>query len=234
MSERGVPSPLRVYGRRKGKPLKPQRQSALARVLPRVRIDLPDAGRLDPLCLFPARCRQVWIEVGFGAGEHLAATATTHPDVGIIGCEVFINGVASLARHIDVAALDNVRVYDDDARRLLAALPDQSVGRFFLLFPDPWPKARHAKRRFIGPENLNEIARVLKDGAELRMASDDPGYIRWTLMHLTAHPDFVWTAAGPDDWRNPPPDSTPTRYQIKAVHAGRQPVFLRFSRAARG
>jgi len=232
-SDAATPASLRVYGRRKGKPLKPLRQSTLERVLPRIRVAVPDGGLLDPRSLFPTRCKDVWLEVGFGAGEHLAANAAANPDVGIIGCEVFINGVASLLRYVDAQKLDNVRVYDDDARRILASLPDRSIARFDLLFPDPWPKARHAKRRFIGPETLDLLARVLTDGAELRVASDDPGYVRWALQHLTRHPAFTWTATGPSDWRSSPPDSAETRYQKKALRAGRMPIFLRFLRIPR-
>ena len=221
---------LRVYGRRKGKPLKPARQAVFERLAPTLRIAVPASGALDPSTLFADRCRAVWLEIGFGAGEHLAANAAAHRDVGIIGCEVFINGVASLARHVEAASLTNVRVFDDDARILLAALPAASLARVFLLFPDPWPKARHAKRRFVSPETLDQLARTLAPGAELRIASDDPGYVRWTLTHVTRHPGFQWLATGPDDWRTQPPDSVTTRYQSKALAAGRTPVFLRFRR----
>lgn len=227
------PLAFRVYGRRKGKPLKPGRSAVFERVVPAIRVAIPKAGMIRPSALFPARCQKLWIEVGFGAGEHLAANAAGSPDIGIIGCEVFINGVASLARHVEALHLTNVRVFDDDARQLLAALPDASVDRLFLLFPDPWPKVRHAKRRFIGQRNLDQIARVLADNAEFRVASDDPGYVRWTLAHLTAHPAYRWLAESPEDWRNPPSDSTPTRYQLKAVAAGRRPVFMRFKRLPR-
>jgi tRNA (guanine-N7-)-methyltransferase len=234
VSEADAASPFRVYGRRKGKPLKPARQAALDTVLPLIRIERPAPGAIiDLASLFGDKRRALWIEIGFGAGEHLAATASAHPDVGFIGCEIFINGIASLARHIDAGGIANVRVFPDDARILLAALPDAAVERMYLLFPDPWPKARHAKRRFIGPANLDAIARVLADGGELRVASDDAGYIRWTLEHLTNHPAFSWTARGPEDWRAPPPDSVATRYAEKARAAGRSAVFLTFLRRRR-
>lgn len=228
------PAKLRVYGRRKGKPLKAARQAALTNVLPRCRIDLPAAGEIiNPKTLFAKPVRAVWFEVGFGAGEHLAAHAARNPDIGIIGSEVFLNGVAGLARRVGEENLSNVRIFDDDARKILSVLPDAAISRLFVMFPDPWPKVRHAKRRFISPDNLDLISRVLADGAELRVASDDAGYVRWSLMQLTRHPAFRWRVEGPDDWRKPPADSVTTRYQQKAVNQGRKPVFLVFERRAR-
>ncbi len=171
-----------------------------------------------------------WLEVGFGGGEHLAAQAVAHPGIGIIGCEPFINGVAGLLDHVEREGLGNVRIFDDDARFLLDALPDASIGRCFVLFSDPWPKKRHWERRFIGPENLERLARVLKNGAELRLASDDPGLVTWMLDQTWHHPAFAWTAQRADDWRIRPSDWPATRYEEKAVAAGRRPVFLRFCR----
>jgi tRNA (guanine-N7-)-methyltransferase len=222
----------RFYGRRKGKPLKAGREALLETLLPRLRIT-PPTGPLAPAGLFPFPPRQIWLEIGFGSGEHLAAQAAAEPGVGFIGAEVFLNGVASLLRYVQEQALANVRVYDNDVRVLLPHLPEASLSRISLLFPDPWPKTRHAKRRFIGPAMLAELSRLLADGGELRVATDHPVYARWTLMHVPEHQDFTWQATGPDDWRVRPADSPPTRYEQKAVAAGRRPMYLRFLRKQR-
>jgi tRNA (guanine-N7-)-methyltransferase len=222
------------HGRRLGRKLRPRQQDLLAGLLPQLRVPLPPAGTTPDLAgLFPQPPSQLWLEIGFGSGEHLVEQARRHPEIGFIGCEVFVNGVAALVGQVERLQLSNIRVFDDDARLLLAALPEASIGRAFLLFPDPWPKTRHAKRRFIGPANLPTMAHILADGAEFRVATDDVGYVRWTLQHLIGHPDFRWRATGPQDWRNPPEDWVETRYQSKAVRAGRRPVFLRFQRRPR-
>ena len=230
MSE--TPTGVRFYGRRKGKPLKAGRERLLDTLLPKIRVDAPTTT-LDPRTLFAANPREVWLEIGFGSGEHLAAQAAAEPAVGFIGAEVFLNGVASLLRYVDERALANVRVYDNDVRALLPHLPAASLTRISLLFPDPWPKSRHAKRRFIGPGMLGELSRVLADGGELRVATDHPVYARWTLQHVPEHPDFRWQVSEPDDWRLRPADSAPTRYEQKAIEAGRKPMFLRFFRRTR-
>ena len=225
---------MRFYGRRKGKPLKAGRQGLLETLLPTLKIAAPAPGEtLDPCGLFAARPASVWLEIGFGGGEHLAAQAHAHPDIGFIGSEVFLNGVAGVLKHIDTNGVRNVRIFNDDVRRLLPHLPDASLGRIFLLFPDPWPKARHAKRRFISTAMLDELARLLVDGGELRVASDHPVYVRWCLQHAPIHPDFVWPVTGPDDWQARPSDGFPTRYEQKAIEAGRPPVYLRFVRRPR-
>ncbi|HVG81775.1 MAG TPA: tRNA (guanine(46)-N(7))-methyltransferase TrmB [Methylomirabilota bacterium] len=224
---------LQLYGRRRGRRLRIGQQKLLEELLPKLRIALPAAGeRLDLAALFPRAPADLWLEIGFGGGEHLAWQAARHPEFAFIGAEFFLNGVVSLLGHLAREGLGNVRIHPDDARRLLKALPDLSVGRAFLLFPDPWPKARHARRRFVSPENLTELARILKPGAELRIASDDPGYVAWTLEHLTRSLQFEWLAHGPSDWRTRPEDWPPTRYEEKAVRAGRKPVYLRFRRRA--
>jgi tRNA (guanine-N7-)-methyltransferase len=202
-------------------------------LLPRLSIALPERGGLDPFGLFAARPAAVWLEVGFGGGEHLAEQALRHPEIGFIGCEVFENGVARLIGEVAQHGLANVRVFTDDARLLLAALPPASLGRVFILFPDPWPKLRHHKRRLVAQPTLDRLAAVMLDGAELRLATDDPGYLAWMLEHATAHPDFIWLARHPADWRERPPDWPPTRYEEKAVAAGRLPAFLRFARRRR-
>jgi len=219
--------------------LRPGRRRLLEELLPRISVRLPSAGdRLDWRGLYAtspqaSQPSALWVEIGFGGGEHLAEQARRHPEIGFIGAEIFVNGVASLLAHIERLRLENVRVHTDDARPLLEALPDASVGRLFLLFPDPWPKTRHAGRRFIADAALDTLARILADGAEFRFASDDAGYVRWTLRHLMARPEFHWLARRPSDWRERPADWPPTRYEEKAVAAGRHPAFLRFERVPR-
>lgn len=200
-------------------------------LLPQLRIVVPEKT-LDPRALFAFPVASVRMEIGFGAGEHLARQALANPNIGFIGAEVFLNGVASLLRHVRELNLRNVRIFNEDVRFLLPHLPDAALERVSLLFPDPWPKARHAKRRFVGPENLREMARLIVPGGEFRVASDHPVYIEWALFHLLAHAGFEWTARGPEGWRSRPADSTATRYEEKAVKEGRTPVFLNFSRVA--
>ena len=203
----------------------------LAELLPTVAVALPPAGdRLDPQALFGSAARDVWLEIGFGAGEHLAWQAEHHPDVGLLGCEPFITGVARLLGEIAARGLGNVRLLADDARVLLKALPDRSVGRVFILFPDPWPKKRHHRRRIVGSETLRDLARVMRAGSELRIATDHPEYGRWILAHTLAEPAFEWLAGCADDWRRRPSDWPATRYEIKAGAAGRKCLFLRFRR----
>ncbi len=224
----------KVHGRRRGRRLRPGRAALLDGLLPKLRIALPpDGGKIDPARLFDPPKPRLWLEIGFGAGEHLAWQASHNPDVGLIGSEVFINGVASLLRHIQGDGLDTVRIHDDDARALIAALPDASIERVFLLFPDPWPKARHAPRRFVGPRNLAELARVMIDGGELRIASDDPTYQRWALRQMQLCADFAWQVTGPADWRERTADWPPTRYEQKAARQGRRSIYLRYRRVPR-
>jgi tRNA (guanine-N7-)-methyltransferase len=223
-----------VYGRRQGRRLRVGQAGLLADRLPRLAIRLEEAVPLDPGTLFETPPRAVWLEVGFGGGEHLAAQAAAHPAVGFIGAEIFVNGQARLIAHMEEAGLGNIRIWPDDAKVLMDALAEASIDRLFLLFPDPWPKTRHARRRFIGPENLRRIARCLADGGELRLATDDPVFLDWALEHLVRDKTFQWTARGPQDWRTRPADWPATRYEAKALAAGRRPVFLRFQRRPRG
>lgn len=224
------------YGRRHGRPLSPKRKETVDRLMPLYCLDLdkdlaPDS--LDPRSFFGPEITEIWLEIGFGGGEHLAWQAEHNPHVGIIGCEPFMNGVSSLLRHIDEKKLQNVRILGDDARPLLNALKSESLNRAFVLFADPWPKKRHAFRRFIGPDNLPKLSRLLKDGAELRLASDDPQLIAWELEHTIRHPDFDWSATTPQDWRVRPDDWPATRYEQKAIKQGRVPVFMTFNRLKR-
>jgi len=190
----------------------------------------------------------IFLEIGFGAGEHLAHQAALHPDVGIIGCEPYINGVASLLQKLAVGSrqlaekkedcklqtancqLSNVRIYQGDARLLIEKLPNHSIDKIFINYPDPWPKARHHKRRLISMEFLDALARVMKPGAELRLATDDEDYGTWMLEHLLSHPAFQWTAKTCDDWLNPWRDWISTRYEQKALKAGRGATYLSFER----
>jgi tRNA (guanine-N7-)-methyltransferase len=206
-------------------------------LLPRISIALPKEGegqgRLNPDRLFATPHSDLWLEIGFGSGEHLLHQALTHRDVALIGCEPFVNGMANLLMGIEREKLDNIRVFPDDGRLLLESLPDACLGRVFILFSDPWRKKKHHKRRLIGTETVAELSRVMKPGAELRFASDHMNYIDWALDHLTRHPDFVWCARRPADWRQRPADACETRYEAKALAVGRKPAYLRFERRAR-
>ena len=173
--------------------------------------------------------KDIWLEVGFGAGEHLVAQARANPSVTLVGCEHYIDGVASCLSKLEAEAAPNVRVHHGDARDLMDALPEGSVGRAFLLYPDPWPKAKHHKRRFINPENLASFARVLRDGAVLRVASDIPDYLDWTREHLAGHPAFALVSDTGTAWADWPG----TRYEAKALREGRTPGYLTYERIAR-
>ncbi len=219
-------SPLRSFGRIKARPIKPRQADLLSSLLPALRLDL--SAPLDPAAL-KAGAAEVWLEVGFGGGEHLTAQAARRPDVLMLGAEPFLNGAASALRHIQEAGLDNVRLHVGDARELIAALPTASLDRVFILFPDPWPKARHHKRRLMQLQFVGELARVLKPGGRLRFATDWADYADQTLVRLVATPDFAWTAERADDWRRPPRGDVATRYELK--HLGDiSPVFLDFTR----
>ena len=221
----------RFYGRRSGKALRRNALDLIAELLPRLAVPVPEANQaLDPTTLFDSPVSDVWLEVGFGGGEHLASLAESFPQVGLIGGEVFRNGIASLLGHVQTRNLGNVRIFPEDVRLLLPALPDGSLGRVFVLFPDPWPKTRHAERRFIGPTNLDAIARILKDGGELRVASDDPIYVDWAAKHLDAHPAFEKVLATTDRAAIPA-DWPATRYEQKCL-AGKQPCFFLYRRRA--
>ena len=236
----------RFYGRRKGKKLKHSREILLDSFLPKVHLpDIAGQKEVDPASCFSLPLKSFWLEVGFGGGEHLAEQSRCRPETGFIGAEVFLNGVTSLLTHLtgterrgDVdeniglvaGRVDNVRVYDEDVRDILPCFKAGAFERIYVLFPDPWPKRRHADRRFIGPGNLPVLARLLKSGGELRVASDDMNYIRWSLQHLMAFPDFEWTARTADDWRKPPADWVNTRYEMKALAKGKKPVYLIFKR----
>jgi tRNA (guanine-N7-)-methyltransferase len=202
----------------------------LEELLPRIGFNVTPGMPIDPSALFGGRLPTIWLEIGFGGGEHLEAQAARHPEVGFLGVEPFRNGVARLLEGVEKRGLDNVRVLVDDARLLLDALPEASLERCFVLFPDPWPKLRHHKRRIVNFETAAQLGRVIRPGGELRLATDDQDYARWMLGALLAQPDFTWTAERAADWREPPPDWVSTRYEAKARAAGRRPVFLSFRR----
>jgi tRNA (guanine-N7-)-methyltransferase len=217
--------PLRSYGRLKSRPIKARQAALVETLLPQLR---PPAGPFDPRSLMPS-ATEVWLEIGFGGGEHMAGQAARHPEVLILGAEPFQNGVASAVRHVEEQALKNVRVHDGDARELMSRLPDGCLSRAFILFPDPWPKGRHHKRRFIQPETVRELARLLRTGGLLRFASDWADYIDWSLLRICADPAFRWTAETARDWRGPPADHVTTRYEEKRL-GDCAPVFLDFLR----
>ena len=172
-----------------------------------------------------------WLEIGFGGGEHLAWQAKANPEIGMIGAEPFINGVAKLVSQIHDDVIDNIRIHHGDARPLMSALPDDSVERIFVLHPDPWPKTRHHKRRMISDWFFREAARLLKPGGHLRVASDIPDYIAWSLVHAFRHEaQFVWLAERADEWRTRPEDWPQTRYEAKALQEGRAATYLTFER----
>lgn len=232
------------HGRRRGKKLRPHRSELVRSLLPRLALPVPaqpapeGASRIDarsgevlePSAAFGRPVSSVWLEIGFGAGEHLAAQAEAYPDIGFIGAEPFLNGVAALLSRIEARGLENVRILADDVRPLLARLAPGSIGRVFILFPDPWPKPRHHRRRIVNGAVLDALARAMAPGAELRLATDHLEYARWMLAALIAHPEFEWTARRAADWRERATDWPATRYEAKAREAGRAPVFLRMRR----
>ena len=222
------------YGRRKTHKLRPRRQGLVDELLPKLRIADPDS--VDPIDLTAAFNNvdaDVRLEIGFGAGEHLLGDAAQHPDVNFIGCEPFINGVSALLADLDAQNLTNIRLFDDDARLLLDRLPAASISRIYLLFPDPWPKSRHHRRRFVQRETLDVLARLAKDGSAFVFASDHTGYVAWALAEVLRHPDWTWTARRPNDWRTPPEGWTETRYEAKAKRKGDHPAYLTFQRRPR-
>ena len=183
-----------------------------------------------PAEAFSAPVSRVWLEIGFGGGEHLIWQARANPDAGLIGCEVFEDGVVKALSAIDEGGLNNVRISTDDAREVLRRLPGACLDRVFILFPDPWPKKRHVKRRLINRALADQLARVMRPGAELRIGTDIGDYLRTILLSLRGHPGFNWHVQGPADWRLRPVDWPPTRYEAKAGREGRRCYFLRFVR----
>lgn len=216
------------YGRRKGHALSPAQKALRDTLLPRLRIEL--GGIIDPHELFPETVSKIWLEIGFGGAEHLLWQAQHYPNVGLIGIEPFVNGIVKALAGIRDTGLSNIRLYDDDVRDLLPSLKTGSIDRVFILFPDPWPKTRHRRRRIVQHELVDELARILKPAGELRLASDIPDYVDQMLRLVANHPAFEWTATHADDWRIRPGDWPGTRYEAKAIREGRVPSYLRFLR----
>jgi tRNA (guanine-N7-)-methyltransferase len=227
--EAGLPA-RRLYGRSKGKTLRAHQTELMEGLLPALSCDLSAPFR-SAAHLFGQPIRDVWLEIGFGGGEHLVKAAQANCDVGLLGCEPFVNGMAKLLAQIERRGLTNVRLHLGDAIEAIDWLPDASLGRVFLLYPDPWPKRRHRKRRFVAPDTLAKLARVMKRGAELRFATDIDDYAGWTLSRIAQSPDFVWRDKRANDWLAPWDDWTATKYEIKAMAAGRKPVYLTFIRS---
>ena len=230
---RGPASPRRPrsYGRKLGRSLRPAQRDLLAECLPKLGLSLPaDGQQLDPRLLFPCAPAQIWLEIGFGAGEHLIGQALAHPEVGCIGCEPYMNGVAALLARAQRLGLERVRVFPNDACVLLDRLQTASIDRLFILFADPWPKRKHHRRRLIRPETVAAFGRVLRPGGELLFATDDMGYARWALALLTESDALEWRARRALDWRTPPAGWIATRYQQKALARDACCVYLRFRR----
>ena len=219
------PRPLRTYGRTRSRSLKPRQARLIETLLPAIAAPL---APFDPRALMPG-AREVWLEAGFGSGEHLVGQAARAPDVLFLGAEPFVNGLAACLAHIDDLGLQNVRVEAGDVRTLMARLPDASLDRLTALFPDPWPKTRHHKRRLVSPAFIAEAARILKPGARLQLATDWAHYADWMLQHFARSPAFRWTAERADDWRAPPPGHITTRYEMKRL-GDCAPVWLEFER----
>lgn len=235
----------KFYGRRKGRKIHKAKSFLLENFLPLVLLDKGE--KINFATIFGRERQKNCLEIGFGDGDHLAALVRREPNTGFIGVEVYQNGVANLLSLLTgikesqdignlanpqemVQRIDNLKIFADDVRLLFAAIPDESLDKVYLLFPDPWPKSRHAARRFVNQENLYELARILKKGGILQIATDHPVYKKWTLDVMHANRDFYWTAKCSDDWRNPPQDWAETKYQRKALREGRRPVFFEFQK----
>jgi len=221
---------IRFFGRRRGKKLRATGQNLVDELLPKLAIPLPPegSGKLDPASLFSEPKKEYWLEVGFGGGEHAAWQAEHNAHVGLIGAEVFLNGIASLLGHIERGGLKNIRIYPEDVRPFLMSLAENSLSRVFVLFPDPWPKARHVDRRFINHSNLDLLHRLMPPGATLRLATDDETYKAHAREVMAARTDFADVTG--DDPTHRPADWPETRYNAKALREGRTPIFLSYKR----
>ena len=213
---------IRVHGRKRSHRLSLAGQQLLDELLPLLPVPL-DMAAQNPARLFSHPAREIWLEIGFGDGGHLAWLAAANPDIGFIGCEPYVNGVTHLLETIAAQGLGNIRIHAGDARDVLAALPTQAIARIFILFPDPWPRKRHHKRRFISTENLDALARIMRPDSELYFASDSADYCQWTLAHMQNHPGFVEST-------HERGGAPLTKYETKACAAGRAPRYLRFIR----
>ena len=228
-TQAGPPIASRLHGRRKGKKLRAHQAALLETLLPALTLD-PSQPIADAASLFAGEPDEIWLEIGFGGGEHLIAETEAHPDCGFIGCEPFENGLAKALALAEAKKLTNLRLYCGDAGAVIEALPDHALQGVYLLYPDPWPKRRQRKRRFLSDEMLVLLARVMRPGAELRFATDIDDNAGWTLARVLRAPDFTWRAETAEDWRAPWPGWSGTRYEAKALAAGRKPVYLTFVR----
>ncbi|MFN5082378.1 MAG: tRNA (guanosine(46)-N7)-methyltransferase TrmB [Brevundimonas sp.] len=222
--------PMRSFGRIRSRTLKPRQAALFDTLLPAIAVPDPAAGPLDPAALIPG-ATEVWLEIGVGGGEHLAEQAARRPQALMLGCEPFLNGVGSALRHVEERDLKNVRLHAGDAREVMAALPDACLDRVMILFPDPWPKARHAKRRLVQTDTAAEFARLLKPGGTVRFVTDWKDYADRALERFLSTPGLVWQAEAADDWRLAPNDHVTTRYEEKKL-GDTAPVFLEFRREA--
>jgi len=217
-----------LWGRRKGKPLSARRANLMATRFPELAVNVEAAAPANLAELFSVPVSAVRLEIGFGGGEHLIHEAREYPEIGFIGVEPFLNGLANTVASIADLGLANVRLFEKDASGLLDWLPPASLQRIDLLYPDPWPKKRHWKRRFVSPQNLERMARTLVDDGVLRVASDIEAYVTWTLLNCLRREDFEWTAVRADDWRQPYEHWSGTRYEAKAIASARKPTYLAF------
>lgn len=229
-SNRPARSTEAFFGRRRGKALRTGQAQALQRCLRQFALDLDTPAPDNLNDLFSGPVQEVRLEIGFGGGEHLLHQLKYQTDCGFIGVEPFVNGMAKLASALGNNLPQNLRLHDDDAIQLLDWLPDGTIACIDLLYPDPWPKKKHWKRRFVSPVNLDRFARVMKPGGVFRFASDIETYVNWTLRHCRVHPAFEWQANTADDWNKPFPGWPGTRYEAKAIREGRQPAYLSFRR----
>ncbi len=227
MTER---SAQHFFGRRKGKPLRSRQSHLVESLLPQLRATREGLQEIISSCT--TTDRDLWLEIGFGGGEHLIADAQLHPDVSFIGCEPFVNGVAKLLSVIDEKRIPNIRVHDGDALEILRLLPASSLGRITILYPDPWPKFRQRKRRFVSVESLGLMARALRPGSEVHFATDIDDYSAWTLARFLATESFTWKARESADWKQPWENWPGTRYEAKALREGRRPAYMTFVRNA--
>lgn len=230
-AERRTRSTEAFFGRRKGKPLRDQQVERMETLLPELKIDLAARPPEDIKALFPLAVDKVRLEIGFGGGEHLVHRARTNPDTGFIGVEPFVNSMAKLLAVVEAEGLKNIRVHDDDATQLLDWLPERSIDQIELLYPDPWPKKKHWKRRFVSQVNLERFHRVLKPGGLFCFASDIDTYVNWTLQHCRQHGGFEWTARNASDWLTPFLGWPGTRYEAKAKREGRASAYLTFRKS---
>lgn len=221
-----------LFGRRRGKALRKGQRHAIEGILPRISVPL-DENPIDLPALFNHQTADFWLEIGFGAGEHLAWQAQQNPEIGIIGCEPFLNGVATLVGKLEENGSKNVRIHNEAAELLMEKIPEASLEKAFLLFADPWPKSSHHKRRFVSDENIAALARILADDAELRIGTDHTDYGAWMLWHMLRSDDFIWCAEKPEDWCVRGDDWPGTRYEAKALREGRNSVYYRFVRRSR-